>query len=216
LSLFSILTKEDYLMIKWQIGFALVGLLLSAGIYLGVDYLSEGSLLDLRIAQSDFNNSRSRVELIEEEEATIIEYIERYQVLDSQGVMSNEDRLQIRELLAEIRADNNLFPVLLNTNEQSVQTLNYPPETREPGDPIALRSSVIRLEFPLLHEEDLTRLMNGILNSPGLFQTNKCEIRQQNETTTSFIIISRHFNAECEILWYTFDLNPPPPSPFGF
>lgn len=216
MNLFSIMSREDYLVIKWQIACAVIGILLSIGIYLGVDYLASESLRDLRIAQSDFDNARSRVELIEEEEATIIEYIGRFQMLEAEGAIQDEDRLELLERVAEIRASNNLFPVSVNINEQTAIPLSYPADIREPGDPVALRSSIIGLNLPLLHEHDLIRLLSGILNSPGLFQMKECMISQQNTDTTNFIVLSQHFEAVCEILWYTFDLNPPQPAPFGF
>ena len=216
MNIFSILTKEDYLSIKMQIAFSVVGIVLSIAIFLGVDYLSSGSLRDLRIAQSDFNNARSRVDLIEEEEATIIEYIERYQELDAQGIVDDEDRLQMFEQIAEIRSANNLFPVSLGINEQMAQTLNYPAGIREAGDPIGLRSSIIELSLPLLHEEDLIRLIDSILDSPGLYQTKACNITKQNANSTNFIVLSQHFTANCEMLWYTFNLDPPAAPVFGF
>lgn len=215
MKLFSILTKEDYLMIKWQIAFALIGILIATGIYFGIDYLADQSLRDLRIAQADFDSARSRVELIEEEEATIIEYIGRYQILENEGVVEDEDRLQMFEKVAEIRSENNLFPVNLNIREQVSLALSYPPDIREAGDPIALRSSTIGLELPLLHEEDLIRLLTGIVRSPGLYQTRSCAIDLQNAGRANFLILSQHFRAECEILWYTFDLSPPAPDGFG-
>lgn len=216
MNLFSLLKKDDYLMIKWQLTCAVVGLAVSASIYFGLDYINNQSVLDLRIAQSDFNNARSQVELIEDEEATIIEYIGRYQMLDVDNVVENEDRLQMFERVAELRADNRLFPVSLNISGQSSLMLNYPPEIREPGGPIALRSSVIGLELNLLHEDDLSRLLAGILDSPGLYQTKECNIELLSPVSTNFVFLSRHFSADCEVLWYTFDLEPPPPDPFGF
>lgn len=216
MSLYSLLKKDDYLMIKWQITYAVVGLVVSAGIYFGLDYLNNQSLQDLRIAQSEFNNARSRVELIEEEEATIIEYIGRYQSLDEENVVENEDRLQMFEHIAELRADNRLFPVSLNISGQNSLMLNYPPDIREPGGPIALRSSSIGLDLNLLHEDDLIRLLAGIVDSPGLYQTKECSIDLLSPASTNFIFLSRHFSASCEVLWYTFDLEPPPPDPFGF
>lgn len=216
MNLFSILKKEDYLMIKWQIVYAIIGILLAIGIYMGTDYLSSASLQDVRIAQSGFDSARTRVEQIAEEEATIIEYIERYQVLDQNGVIEDEDRLQMFERVAEIRSDNNLFPVALNISEQESMRLNYPPEIREPGGPVALRSSVIGLDLPLLHEQDLIRLLTGVLDSPGLYQTRTCSLAQRSPDSTNFIFLSQHFTASCEILWYTFDLDPPVDNSFGF
>lgn len=216
MTLFSLLKKEDYLMIKWQIVFAVIATLVAIGIYFGIDYFDTRSLRNLRIAQSDFDNARSRVELIEEEEATIIEYIGRYQMLNADGVVQEEDRLQMLERVADIRAENNLFPVSLNISEQTSLRLNYPQGLREPGEPIALRSSIIGLDLPLLHEVDLLRLLDGILDSPGLFQTRSCSISQTNTDLTTFLILSQHFEANCEILWYTFDLDPPVENNFGF
>lgn len=216
MNLFSLLTKEDYLMIKWQIVLAIFGIILAAGIFLGVDYLAEESSRELRIAQSDFDAARSRVDLIEEEEDTIIEYIGRYQSLDQAGSIDDEDRLQMLERVADIRANNNLWPVSNNILEQHSINLTYPPDIREPGAPIALRSSIIGIELPLLHENDLIRLLDGILSSPGLYQTKECNITMQNPGTTNFIVLSQNFQAKCEIYWYTFDLDPPQPDPFGF
>jgi len=216
MNLFRILSRDDYLMIKWPIVYAAVGIILAISIYMGVDYLSSESRRSLLIAQSDFDNARTRVDQIEEEEATIIEYIGRYQTLDSSGAIRDEDRLLMFERVAEIRSANNLFPVSLNISEQSSLRLNYPAGIREPGGPIALRSSVIGLSLPLLHEADLTRLLDGILNSPGLYQTSSCTLDQQNSEITSFIVLSQHFQANCEIFWYTFDLDPPLDNSFGF
>ena len=216
MNIFSILNKDDYLDIKGQIAFAIIGIILAAGIYLGAESLSADSLLDLRVAQSEFDVSRSRVELIEEEESRVIEYIERYKVLEGEGAVKDEDRLLMHELIAQIRAEHNLFPVALNMAEQATQNLSYPPELRDPGDPVALRSSIIKLTLPLLHEEDLTRLLNGLLDSPGLFQTKQCNITQQSQNLRNFVVLSQHFAASCEILWYSFDLEPPPPPLFGY
>lgn len=216
MTLFSLLKKEDYLMIKWPITIAVVSLVLAGSIHFGLDYLNSQSVLDMRIAQSDFNNARSRVELIEEEEATIIEYIGRYRMLEEEGVVQDEDRLLMHERVAQLRAENNLFPVSLGMSEQTSMRLNYPPEIREPGEPMTLRSSSISLVLPLLHEEDLIRLMAGILESPGLYQTKQCEIDLRSTNARNFIVLAQHFTATCEILWYTFNLNPPAPDPFGF
>jgi len=216
MTLFSLLKKEDYLMIKWPIAISVVGLALSASIYFGIDYFNGESVQDLRIAQSDFNSARSRVELIEEEEATIIEYIGRYRSLAQDGVVEDEDRLLMFERIADLRADNRLFPVSLNIQEQRTMNLSYPPDIREPGEPVALRSSEIGLSLNLLHEEDLIRLLNGILDSPGLFQLKACNIDLLSQEETNFIYLSRHFSTNCDILWYTFDLDPPEPDPYGY
>ncbi len=216
MNIFSILNKEDYLQIKGQIAFALVGIFLATGIYVGAESLATNSLNDLRTAQREFDDSRSRVELIEEEEATVIEYIERYQILEADGLMEDEDRLLMYELIAQIRAENNLFPVGLNIAQQATQNLSYPAGLREPGDPVSLNSSIIKLTLPLLHEEDLTRLINGLLDSPGLFQTKQCNITGQRQNARKFIVLSQHFSASCEILWYSFDLDPSPPPAFGY
>lgn len=201
--------NEDLLLIKWKIAFFILCLAIVAGIYWGMDALSSQATRNLSIAQGELYSARSSVELIEEEEATIIEYIDRYQDLSAEGIVEPEDRLQFLEKVADIRAEYDLFPIALNIEQQVGIRLQYDPAETEPGGPIDLKISTVSLSVPLLHEDDLARFLGALLNSDGLYQARECEIGALNSATQSFVFLAQHFSASCELLWYTFDLSPP-------
>lgn len=178
------------------------------GIYFIVEHFESKSIVALSTAQVNYEQARFQEDRVEEEEASIIEYIDRYQQLSIDGVIGAADRLQFNETVAEIREQNNLFPVSVTIGKQNRLALKYNPEVNEPGSAIELNSSSVKLSLSLLHEQDLGRLLRGIFESPGLFQAKECRVNLQNELDNDFTSLDRHIAATCTIYWYTFNLNP--------
>lgn len=202
-------TLSELLDIKKQLIFFTVSLIVSAGIYLGSEDLNTDAGRELANSRSIFQKARSSVELIEEEEATIIQYIDEYKQMAAERIVEDEDRLQFLEDMAVIREQLSLFPINLSIDEQYSAKLEYPLDIGAPGGPINLGSSPISLSVPLLHEEDFTRLLSALDNSPGLYQITKCDLILRNTSATSFTTLQEHMSAACEIIWYTYDINPP-------
>lgn len=202
-------TSNELLGIKWQLSFFISSIVLSAFIYLGTDHLNVQADRDLRNKRAIFQKARSSVELIEEEEATIIRYIDEYKQMEEEGIVKEEDRLQFLEDMAVIRENLNLFPINLNIDEQFSARLEYPQDIGTSGGPVDLGSSTINLSVPLLHEEDFTRLLDALDNSPGLYQITSCDLTLRNTSATSFITLQQHMSASCEILWHTYNVTPP-------
>lgn len=200
--------NQDILLIKWKLLFFLICAAISAGIFLAAEYFYNEANRNLSFAQSELFSARSAVELINEEEATIIEYIGRYQQLSDEGIVEPENRLDFLENMAEIRSQFNLFPIALNIEQQGGVRLQYDPSESEPGGPIDLNTSNVSISLSLLHEEDLSRFLEALLNSDGLYQAQECQITLQNRSNTSFLFLAQHLTANCELMWYTFDLPP--------
>lgn len=201
--------KEDYWLIKWPLLSLVLGMCLSGGIFFGLTTLETTAAAELRRARNDLNVARDNVAKIEEEEATIIEYIGRYQQLAADGVVTDEDRLQFQENVAELRKEFSLFPVQLNIEQQTVQPLKYRSDISDPGRPISLRSSLVQINLPLLHEDDLSRLLTALLDRSGLLQPLGCSVRASNRPAAGYIYLAQHLNADCTLQWYTFLLPPP-------
>jgi hypothetical protein len=202
-------SNEDLLLIKWRIGFFVLCGLIATGIFWSSEYINLQASRGLSVAQGELYSASSDVELIEEEEATIIEYIDRYQELTDQRIVNPEDRLLFLEKVAQLRAEFNLFPIALNIDEQLGLRLQYDPAETEPGGPIDLKTSSVSIALSLLHEEDLIRFLGAFLNSPGFYQARQCELSAINQAAQSYVFLAQHFRANCELLWYTFDLSPP-------
>lgn len=202
--------RQDILSLKWRILTAVFSLSIAVGIYYVADYLNTDMTRAVRTARANLQNARTSVDQIEQEEATIIEYIGRYQELDADGIVRPEDRLILLERITEIRDNNDLFPISLNIGEQSSLALLYDPAEPSPGGPIRLNTTELELSLPLLHEEDLSSLLRELLSSPGLFLPQECIVRLNNPSITSYIMLGQHQTATCNLLWFTFDVNPPP------
>ena len=164
---------------------------------------------NLQIARGNLQLARTNIDQIEDEEATIIEYIGRYQELETDGVVNPEDRLQLIERITEIREDNDLFPISVNIGEQLSMELLYDQSEQDPGGPVNINSTTLELSLPLLHENDLTRLLDGLLNTPGLYMPQECIISLSNPNATNFIVLAQHQRANCVVSWFTFNVNPP-------
>lgn len=204
--------SADLLLIRWQILLFVICSIFAAGIYFTVGYMENQASQELQRANSAFERARSSVELIEEEEATIIENIDEYRALMAQGVLEPEDRLQFLEDLAVIRDELHLFPINLSIDSQFKQRLAYPPGAGN-GGPIDLASSKISLNMPLLHEEDFIRFFDAIHSNGGLFQVRECLLSLRNSGATRFITLQQHMSVECTLAWFSYDLNPPNEQP---
>lgn len=201
---------RDIAFIKWEAIMTVVAISIAAGVIILTDNLNTEANNSLRRAQSNYDQAQQSVNLIEEEEATILEYIDRFQEIMAKGIINEEDRLQLIEEVANLRSEHALFPINVNIQVQTGVRLLYDPAETDPGEPIDLKTSVVELSFPLLHEEDLVRILEGIVSSGGLFQIKECEIRMNDETNINFLVLSQHLGANCALNWYTFDLDPQP------
>jgi hypothetical protein len=200
--------KEEYWQIKGSLLSLVLSLILSSGLLFGLKSLDAAATAELRSARNDLNKARDDVDKIEEEEARIIEYVGRYQQMEEDGVLSIEDRLQFQETLAELRTQFNLFPVSLNIQGQTALSLEYPESGTEQDREIILHTSLVELSLPLLHENDLTNLLQSLVDGPGMLQPLTCSLTA-NSDTTNYIYLAQHFDAACSLNWYTFQLPPP-------
>lgn len=201
--------KADYWLIKWPLLSLVLSLGLASGLYVGLNALDTTAAAELRRARNDLNEARDSVAKIEEEEATIIEYIGRYQRLAEDGVVAAEDRLQFLENVAQLRDEFSLFPVQVSIAPQTALTLEYPGDINDPGRPITLGYSLVDISLPLLHEDDLSRLLAALLARPGLLQPLTCTLNANRRPAAGYIFLAQHLDAACSLQWYTFMLPPP-------
>jgi hypothetical protein len=203
---FSEFKREDYWLIKWPLFSLFLSLIFCAGLFLGLTTLNTSAAAELRSARNQLNNARNSVEKIEEEEDTIIEYIDRFQQITADGSVSDEDRLQFFEQVARIRSEFDLFPIQVDFAPQTLLPLRYASTVNDPGRPLSLRTSSVEIRLPLLHEDDMTRLLNELLTGPGQLQPVRCSLNSRSRNVTSYIFLSQHFEASCTLLWHTFQL----------
>lgn len=179
--------------------------------YFGANFLNDAATLSVDDVRVQFEQANDSVQLIEDEEAAIIRYIDRYKEFAKNGYVSKEDRLGIIEDLSTIRKWHKLFPINIDIGEQGSHSLIYDPFDTNVGDPVNLLYSGVEVRFPLLHEEDFTRLINDLLDTGRLLLPKRCEMVHNNVNEIDFSTFTEQMQSSCIFFGYTFDLNPPEP-----
>lgn len=138
------------------------------------------------------------------DEQGLREQIARYRSLEAQGVIGNEKRLEWVELLAKLQEENKLFPL----------DYEFMPQTRVLGAQLPLPSgghdvfsTSMRLTLPMLHEQDLFRLLAEIQGrAPAMVRARECLIRLP--ATREERGLSPQLEAVCQLDWLTFKPTP--------
>lgn len=196
------LTREDYLGLKWHFVMLLLGLGLVVAAFVYTGGLRDEAQRQLNFARSDLNRAQSQLDQATEEENTIGNYLLRYNTLAASGSVASGDRLAMQERFTQIRARHNLFPIQLQIGTQSTFTL---PESASFNAPVQLLTSSIQVSLPLLHENDLARLLSDIHEAPDLLLARDCSLRLRNNTDRHSLDLGPHQNASCSFFWFSFE-----------
>ena len=199
--------KEDLLLIKVRLLIFVMCVILAGGIFWGTRYIENSAVKELQQTRNEMDNVRSAIATIQADEVTVKNYIDTYRSLQTKGVVGTEDRLQLLELLAQIRTQHELFPVNLNIGQQAELNLAYQNTAGSTGQSVKLRSSVLEISFALLHEEDLSRFLDDILGDSQFLQPAACQLSANNVSNTNYYFLDKHFTASCSLYWYTFNVS---------
>ncbi|ALO45371.1 hypothetical protein [Pseudohongiella spirulinae] len=199
--------EKDLALLKWPAIISLVALVLATSVYFLAQYLDQQSTAALVDAQQSLERVRTSIEQISQEEATIVQYIDRFLYAQETGFLDEEDRLGFLENMASIREQLQLFPITVELGTQFSIPLSYLPEDPLPGSPLTLRGSTISLQTGLLHEFELSRLMDGLRESRGILQPIECSLLEQSPGDR-FSQVTENIRFDCSFNWYSINLNP--------
>lgn len=144
-------------------------------------------------AQARHGETKARLARVNEDARDIREKIVRYQEIVQRGLTEPEQRLQWVETLKSLKTSRRLLG------------LNYEIAPQRPLDPKQVTSggydflvSTMKLDMPLLHEEDLLGLLADLSAQVNtLLSVKHCQI----ERTHSGIQAGANLKAACEIDW---------------
>jgi hypothetical protein len=205
--------SEDMLILKWPVLLLVICLIASAVWYGGVSKFQKIALSAMQAAQVERDNGEATLRAIEEEEKIVRNYSERYRQLQTSGVIGDETRLELVEALGHIRERHKLYPLQFDIGQQVV----IPLKTGAPenvGAYLSLRSSRIQIALPLLHEDDLTRLLQELRSvGRGIFVVEECAISRGSDSEKELLELKENLSVACKILWLT--LKPEEPREAG-
>lgn len=196
--------REDLVWLKWWLILLAIALSIAIGGYWTSLYY-RGEMRQLEFGtRSNFDVILQEVTQIEESERIIVDNIDRFNSLAANDLLEEEDRVSLLEDVRRIRDRFRLFPIDVEIREQTSRMLDYGEGIEFPEEFISIRSSVVMVRLPLLHEEDLTRFLNSFLNVGRLMVATSCTINAASVDPLEALEVIVHQVANCEFIWYTF------------
>ncbi|HDR46355.1 MAG TPA: hypothetical protein ENN94_01490 [Geoalkalibacter subterraneus] len=198
--------------------------ILVSGIWVGgVRKFQAAAFHAMNAVQVSRGEMESKLRQLEDELRAIRSHMDRYRQLQASGVIGDEGRLELVEALGRIRARYNLYALQFDIGQQAVLPLPDNPgqgwpgvadggddaestEEEGAGPLLSLHYSRIVISLPLLHEEDLTRLLEELQGlGRGLFVVEECEVvrLESGVATGESLRAKENLSAACKILWLT-------------
>ena len=146
--------------------------------------------------QSERNNQDTKLKRLRSEERQIREHAALFNALKARGVIGEEQRLEWVELLKDIRERLRLIDLRYEISPQQ-------PLEKTPVGTLALHASTMKLQLNLLHEEDLTRLLDDLRRQAhALLQVKRCDVSRMQRSGPENTL-QGYLQAECLIDWIT-------------
>ncbi len=160
--------------------------------------LFQQAQVQLTRQQGQLREAQTRMRRSGEEEAIIIQYVNKYHELQRSGFVGEEQRINWLDALRVANERTDLFGVNYEIGVQ--QPYSYAAEFN-PGQ-INLRQSNMKLHFRLLHEGDLLRFFDTLrAQNTGLFQLDQCALRRTDASDT--MRFQPNIQANCQLIWIT-------------
>lgn len=123
---------------------------------------------------------------------------ETYAALEKIGFVGAEQRINWVDSLRVANRESNLFGVEYQIGQQE----SFPGATDLGVGDLAMRQSIMRVKFPLLHEGDLMPFFRNLAQQrSGVFVMNACELTRLPANGGGQA--QPNLNAECELAWIT-------------
>lgn len=152
----------------------------------------------LTTQQAQMREAISRVQKSGAEKELIARYLPDYRKLAALGFVGDEQRINWLDALRNANQDGALFGISYDIAARQA----YPYAALFSPGQMNLMQSVMKLRFPMLHEEDLPRLIESLrAQNAGVFFVDQCTLRRAaNTQTTRF---APNMTAECQLAWIT-------------
>ncbi|MCG8412729.1 MAG: hypothetical protein MI746_00785 [Pseudomonadales bacterium] len=200
--------REDVRWLRWPLSLLAVVIVASISLYISASIFRNDMQRQEFNALSDLDLLNGQVDEIEQAEQVIVNNIGLYNSMVANGIMAEEDRVNMLEAITQIRERYYLFPINVSIGEQDRLLLEYPESVAFPDDQITLRNSQVQVRYSLLHEEDLTRFLRDYLAMGDLVVPSLCNVSAALEDPADRFNVVQHQIADCQFQWYTFQREP--------
>lgn len=190
------LGAQDFPKLQWSLLATMLMLLVGATtVYFSFDAM-QAATRDRAAAQAKWNEFDGKLKQVRNEENEIKQKSTVFNALQARGMIGEEQRLEWVELLKDIRDKHRLI---------DLQYEIVPQRRLEAGSSggFAFYSSTMKLQLKLLHEEDLTRLLDDLRNrARALIQVKRCDVSRLPSGAGGNSPAAQ-LQADCQIDWIT-------------
>jgi hypothetical protein len=178
---------------------ALIVVLLAgaAAIYYS-DRLVKEARRQLAQQQTLLKEARTRLQKSGEEKEVIVKYLDGFRQLASAGFVGEEQRINWLDGLRLANQQADIFGVDYQIGTQAPYAFAG---DFNPGQ-LALNQSIMKLQFRLLHEDDLMRFLGALARlGGGIFTIDQCAMKRLD--TGGVIRFQPNLTANCQLSWIT-------------
>ena len=194
--------NEELKLLRWpllQLGLAL---LLALALSLIAWHFMRDSERQADAAEHAAENLRKKAAQLQSEEQDMRAKIARYMAIEARGMIGNERRLDWVELMRAIQRERKLLG------------LEYEIQPRQPltghtaagnGTGYNFKNSPMKVQMPLLHEEDLLHFLDDVHAGAAAFtRLRSCKLQRNTATLPAENTgLRAQLGAECQLDWIT-------------
>jgi hypothetical protein len=189
--------KSDLKKVQWSFIGAILAVAVGTAAVLFSLQQTKSAQLARSTATTEHKEFDGKLRQVRNEENEIKQKAAMFSNLQARGVIGDEQRLDWVELLKDIRDKRRLIDL-------QYEILPQRPLDASPGPGFAFFSSAMKLQLKLLHEEDLTRLLDDLRQqAKALIQVKHCDVSRLPRIAGDRNANLAQLQADCQIDWVT-------------
>jgi len=191
----TVFSKEGFQALRAAWILLSLSLVAAVAIGAGGHWITERDKRDGGASDKRVREARTRLDGARRERDNLAESAEVFRALVERGILQDERRLDLVELIAELRRRHNLL------------SLDYDiaPQRPLPGSQfgsVDVLSSRVKLRARALHEGDLLAFIEELARSPrGLYPVDRCVMKRIADDAPT--TLRPRVEAECSVEWIT-------------
>lgn len=189
--------KSDFKKIRVSLVVAILAIALGAAAVWFSLQQTKSALLARNTATAEHKEFDGKLRQVRNEENEIKQKAAIFSNLQARGVIGEEQRLDWVELLKDIRDKRRLIDLQYEISPQR-------PLDSSPIQGFTFYASAMKLQLKLLHEEDLTRLLDDLRQqAKALIQVKRCDVSRLPRAAGERNANLAQLQADCQIDWVT-------------
>ena len=193
-----ILSREGWRALASSWVLVVASIVAASSIVVGSEWYRERERRESATGAHRLQQSRARVDAARRERDSLQESADVFRTLVERGLLQNERRLDLVELVNDLRARHHLFSLDYEISPQRALSLAGN-RTFASVDVLASR---VRIKARALHEGDLLGFIEDISRSrQGFYTVDRCKMKRLESPNREDL--APHVEAECALEWIT-------------